>query len=206
MDVEIDHIDGVRFSETDAPTLNYQELYNLRAGILWLHGQVLPLEEKMRREGLTFGMGWPFFDEYLMSCFFHWFAVSLVNHCRLVGTMDFLRRRGLKDSALLDPKNAERSARHTKDYVKRVCPDVLHWRDKVSAHFSLTDVRENDTIGGMRTGVSMNVGFTQDRVRTAALRWDNASLPSWSLTEEVQRLAPRYWPDFKVHSPFAINA
>jgi hypothetical protein len=120
--------------------------------------------------------------------------------------MDFLRRSNLKDSSLLDSKIAEDAALFTKEYVKKVCPDVLHWRDKVSAHFSLTDVRKNDTIGSMRTGISMNVGFVQDRVRTAALRWDNAPLPSWSITEETERLAPRYWPDYQVHSPFVISA
>ena len=203
--VTLDYVDGISFPKKNAPILNYQELYNIRWGLLWLYGQVHRNEFNVRDNGKGPMACWghPFFDGALMSCFFQWYAVSLVNHCRHIGTMDFLRKEGYKDTALLDTKNAERAARYTKEYVRKVCPDVLLWRDKVSAHFALTDVRKGDTIGSMRTGVSLNVGFSQDRMRTAAISWDHAKqLPSWSITEETERLAARYWPDYTIKSPF----
>ena len=60
----------------------------------------------------------------LVACAFHWYAVSVCNYVRLVGW-------------LTHGEEAERA----REYVQRVLPGVYVWRNKVAAHFSITDPR-----------------------------------------------------------------
>ena len=62
----------------------------------------------------------------LLSCAFQWYAVSACNYAQLVGWL-----------ATHNPEAA-------KDYMKKVMPRVSQFRNKVAAHFAITDPRRDN--------------------------------------------------------------
>jgi hypothetical protein len=64
----------------------------------------------------------------------------------------------------------------------------------IAAHYAITAPRMDDSLDDLRQSVTANVGFARGRFRAVAFRWSNSTFPEWSLTEEFERLIPRYWP------------
>jgi hypothetical protein len=91
------------------------------------------------------------------------------------------------------------------NYVKTLpeIQEVLKWRNKISAHFALTDPRKDDNIATLEASIIYPVGFEVDRFRTGTMifsRGDStvnheSEIPRWSLTELFEELINRFWPD-----------
>jgi len=127
----------------------------------------------------------------LITCAFHWYAVSVCNYVRLVGWL----------------ANESGADAHQKalEYLTNVIPSVKKWRDKVAAHFAIACPKPSDTDATLLASVLFPVAF-EDGVFVAN-PWDvnirsggkasntrAAGLERWSLTKVHTRLAKRYWP------------
>ena len=126
----------------------------------------------------------------LIACAFHWYSVTVCNYVRLVGW-------------LVSGGNTAES----REYLKRVLPEVYLWRNKVGAHFARIDPKEKvDPPADLAMSVMFPVSFYDDafyanRLRltitskgqTSASRQDM----SWSLTHTHEQLSSRYWPSSK---------
>ncbi len=172
-------------------------LARLGEGLFWIHQEVAKIEMGLRRkaakdntkiaiaggilENKPFG---------LLSCAFQWYAVSACNYAQLVG---WLHTRDT-DSA--------------KKYVKKVMPRLLNYRNKVAAHFAITDpFRDNEA--DLAASVMTHIVYVHGRLCAAALtptiksgeQEITASRDiSWSLTLAHERLAPRFWANGKPKS------
>src|SRR5262249_48641402 len=137
----LDYIDGISvpgdvFSE--APN-EYGALLYLRAGLIFLARQASKCDQLARErlnptgtaEVLSFGNSPRLRDIPLglLSCCFHWYAVSACQYVRTVGAIAYQ----------LDPTRPRPRA-----YVERVIPEVLSFRNKVAAHFAWTSTDERD--------------------------------------------------------------
>ena len=122
----------------------------------------------------------------LLSCAFQWYAVSACNYAQLVGWL-----------ATRDPKAS-------KDYVARVVPRLVKYRNKVAAHFAMTDpFRDNEA--DLAASVMRQIVYSRGRLCAAALapvikKEDGQEISvtadlSWSLTLAHERLMRRYWPN-----------
>ena len=121
----------------------------------------------------------------LVACAFHWYAVSVCNYARLVG---WLAYAGDKNQATA--------------YVQRVLPTVYVWRNKVAAHFAITDPRNEDTAPDLAKSVMFPVSFDDDAffvgsmtliLSSSAGKSASRQDMKWSLTHIHRDLSTRFW-------------
>ncbi len=190
----LDHLEGLELSDEEADE-HYDArmaLARLGEGLSWLNGEVAQVELRARSEaakddvrvalvggvleGLPLG---------LLSCAFQWYAVSACNYAQLVGWLTI------------------RNTQSAKEYVKKVRPRLMKYRNKVAAHFAVTDPRR-DNEADLAASVMTHVVYLHGRLCAAALslvvKNEGQEITatedlSWSLTLAHKRLTPRYWPD-----------
>lgn len=138
----------------------------------------------------------------VMACMFHWFGLSVCNYVRLVGFIRGLHMQEFVRDDLTDNKGAEKVKKSIKRYAVSVSElsDVSVWRNKVFAHFALTDPQQ-ENIATLEMSIVFPVSFDgKYSVGDFTLTRSNSSgchtsaLPHWSMTEVFESLIPRYWP------------
>jgi hypothetical protein len=108
--------------------------------------------------------------------------VSVCNYARLVGWLGLGQEPGKAAT-----------------YVRRTVPAVLAWRNKVAAHFALTDPRTDDSPADLESSTMFPVGLedtlfvAQPLVLSKSGR--TAKPLKWSLTHVHEDLTRRYWPN-----------
>lgn len=136
----------------------------------------------------------------LVVCAFDWFAISLVRYQQLIGLIAFLDGNRIQAEDLTERSRGQDAKTAADKYARAISPEVMKWRDKVAAHYAMTAPRntktEKDSLGDLWHSVSSNIVFLNGRYRAGAALVDGSSLPQWSVTEEFEKLAPRYWPEW----------
>ena len=162
----------------------------LWVGLSFLADSVGKIENANKPPDITFVWGnTPLLQNVpisLVTCSFHWYSVSACNFVRLIGWL----HQQLNPTA---PSHG--------DYVERVLPEVLPWRNKVAAHFAR--IYERDNPAEQLASVIFQPKF-EDGVFYAA-PWtfrhsrggnvcSSESLKPWSLTKVHAGLKERYEP------------
>jgi hypothetical protein len=196
----LDHLDQLHISDTEASahTNVLRSLDYLREGLMFLNGQVTRLEEMVFDRLDPAKVEWFFGNaphlegvpQGLVACSFHWYAVSACNFVRLSGWLTHGQ----------DTKKANK-------YVERVMPEVKLWRDKVAAHFAITDPRPGgkypdnpaDLVKSVMFPIAWNdrafwTNSLQLSIGTGTQVHSSRSGMDWSLTETHQKLSERFWP------------
>ncbi len=196
----LDHIDiitvpGAVFQE---PTNEYAALLCLRHGLEFLYRQALRCDQAVKQNvnpkgGLRyFGKGnLPEFGQIqpLLTCAFHWYAISACQYSRLVGAIAYRQ-----DKARPLPPH----------YVQGVIPEVLSFRDKVAAHFAWSTENSKDNDAERLASILPPLAFVDDSFHVGAMRVglsregkesNSASIAPWSICKIHERLRARYWPD-----------
>lgn len=139
----------------------------------------------------------------ILPCLFHWYGVSLCNYARLVGFV-----YGVATGAV--PKVPETDSDRKKikkwcdECVKKVkeMSEVVRWRNKIAAHFAVTDPHREDNVATLDMSVISPVGYFGGRYRVGAMTMvktgsdgttQTSGLPPWSVTEVTEKLSPRFW-------------
>lgn len=209
-------IDGVEHIEVSQDDF-YNEIRTLRTllmGLKQICGMIKSKELAFERAGgdklkvFTMGATSSQEQEFLdtVACFFHWFGVSVCNFARLVGFIRGLSRGDFTRADLKDPTTFKPIKESIKDYVSGIpeLESVLVWRNKVFAHFAITDPYKDDNVATLDMSVIHPVTFENRYfVGGMTLRKSSSSgshvseLPRWSLTEVFEALEPRFWPGLK---------
>ena len=189
----LDHLERIVLSDDEVEEHfdARMALARLGEGLFWLYRTVGELECQARgeadREDVKLAVSGGILDNKpmgLLSCAFQWYAVSACNYAQLVGWL------------------STRNAESAKAYVKKVMPSLAQYRNKVGAHFAITDPR-GDNEADLAASVMTHIVYAQGRLCAAALtpviRAGATELVasrdlSWSLTLAHERLLPRYWP------------
>lgn len=194
--MKLDHVDDLDLPDADVAARGNElsSLMYLQQGLQFLNDQVASLEAEVcrrvdcdRRVVTLFGNA-PAFAGLPMgfvAMSFHWYAVTACNYVRLVGWLG---------------RSQDSSA--ARAYMETVIPKVKLWRDKVAAHFAITDPKGSDTPAGLAASVMFPVGFVDRsfvaQPLTLALAGPSGRSVSpgmsWSLTDTHAELAKRYWP------------
>jgi hypothetical protein len=192
--VILDHVEHIELpaAEEEEHYAAIQALARLGEGLFWAYGQVAAEEGLARaraakddvRVALVGGVLDPL-PLGLLSCAFQWYAVSACNYAQLVGWL------------------ATRDTSSAKEYVRGVMPRLLNYRNKIAAHFAMTDPRR-DNEADLVASVMTQIIFAHGRLCAAALSVtvdgvDGQEMKasrdfSWSLALQHERLIPRYWP------------
>ena len=196
----LDHIDnfsvsGDVFSE---PANEYWALICLKEGLRFLNHQVAKCEEIVKQRydpskiKLTcFGNDTLLANvpQHLLTCWFHWYAISA---CQYVRTIGMIEHKG--EYSKID------------NYVKKVIPEVLSFRNKVAAHFAWTTrPRKKDKNDKAERMISIMppLTFDNDSFFAGSMTLTNTSsgkttsseaIQPWSVTKTHECLCRRYWP------------
>jgi hypothetical protein len=196
----LDHIDNIVvpgdvFAE---PVNEYWALVWLREGMEYLYHQVRRCDEVARQQvnpgGNVRFMGsgnFPAFQhlpQALLTCSFHWYAISACQYVRTVGAISW-RHDNTRQKPL--------------DYAKAVIPEVVAFRDKVAAHFAWCTANQKDNPAERFASIIPPLVFQDDSFHVGALavhlRQDgkasnSTAIQPWSLSRIHERLRQRYWP------------
>ncbi len=184
----------------------------LKNGMIALYNNVRPIEVQIlqtQREIFFYGHNNSVPPEInnLLPCFFHWFGISLCNYARLAGYIVAKEQGHLSNADLQPEPKSEKIKKACNNYVNSLpeIQEVLKWRNKVSAHFALTDPRPEDNIATLEASIIYPIGFENKRFRTGTMIFtindSDSEIPSWSLTETFEILINRFWPDVTVTIP-----
>lgn len=203
----LDHI--ARIEIDDAVGHNEQTtLATLATGLSVLARTVGDLEQPLiraeqERGTRVFFQGFGLLDpaqEQLLSCIFHWFGMSVCNYARLVGYLSGLSAGVYTREQASDPAFHGVVRRHCTNYVDSIpeLQNIKIWRNKVYAHFAITDPRPDDNPAMLDLTVMSPVTYVHSRLRAGGMiltiNNHDAELPHWSVTEAFECLAPRFWP------------
>jgi hypothetical protein len=157
----------------------------------------------------SFGIDFDGSREHLntIACYFHWFGVSLCNYARLVGFIYGLEKKLFTRTDLGAKANFKSIKEAIDAYVNSVIEleKVRFWRNKVGAHFAITDPYKDDNIATLDMSVVFPVSFENRYVvggftmmKGNSTESHTSQLPRWSLTEVFETLVPRFWPDYSI--------
>lgn len=195
----LDFVDGITVPGQPflEPSNEYWALICLREGMEYLYRRALGCDATVKQRAnpndelkfYAFGND-PAFDgihKALLTCSFHWYAISACQYVRTVGAI----ARTIDPNRPLPP-----------DYVKRVIPEVLVFRDKVAAHFAWTTQNNRDNDAERMSSIlpplafhdgSFHVGSFTVAVRRGNTASNSGDLRPWSLCKVHERLTERYW-------------
>jgi len=187
----LDHIDNLELPD-QLVRKHHNDLVQLRVlaeGLHYLNSMVTGIVEGARVAWAKNPNALPrnVAPQALIRCAFDWYAVSACNFIRLVGWL---------------AHEADNTCPEPHEYVKKVIPAVLTYRNKVAAHFakaspgrdgaatlvastlpSLSWINGIPTVGAFRVTIRRQGHLTQSE------DWQ------WSLMQTHRELLPRYWPE-----------
>jgi hypothetical protein len=209
--IVIDQIRGVSVNQ-DKYFNEINALIHLKNGLILLYNNVRPTEKKIEEEdkGSTI-ISWgrdPCIPASLflnLPCFFHSYGTSICNYARLTGFIVGREIGEITDADIQNPSNKKVIRGFCDDYMDSLAElkEVKKWRDKVSAHFALTDPRKDDNVATLEASIIYPVGLQNSRFKTGVMVYEKingessiaSEIPAWSLTETFELLTKRFWPD-----------
>lgn len=207
---KLDHIEDISYHQTKHPVMNIHAHSDLKAGLIGIAQSLNEYERKFEKDNAEQLSGQIFFPGGLpasgeLTCLFHWYANTLINYLRLIG---FIQITYSENISLEDYKKKNNNQirkmvkKHCSDYVKKVSPDILIWRNKVSAHFSLTDPQE-DSLSTIMSSVRSQINWHDNRLTAVPgmikFSEEETKLPVWSVTKNFENLSSRLWPEINLN-------
>ena len=117
--------------------------------------------------------------------------------------IDILNKNGWKNVDIKD--NYLEIKKYCSDYAEEVVPELFRWRNKISAHPSITDPRpKEDNLGLLEFSIMNQITFQTQHYFVGGFNWsingEESNLEMWSLIKVFEeKLIPRYWPDIKIN-------
>lgn len=200
-DIIIDNINHITFNKDTFPIKNMHALkYNLE-GLYYLANTIRNLEiEKYRIDG-TFIQMINLEHQGLLMNMFNWFSISVTNYLRLVGFVDCVNKNGYTQDDLNQNNIKKKIRKDSNYYCKDIIPEIVEYRNKLSAHHSLFDPRDKDNIATLISSALNTIVYRQPYYEASMFIHtvdENAKIEPWILTKTFDDLAPRFWPDLKL--------
>lgn len=192
----IDFIDHIEITEDDFYSIH--ALSYLPIGISQIAYQIRLQECEMLKSNpdLTNYTSFSMDTFGLEACMFHWFSVSSINFFRLIATVDFKRKNNLKTVDITTAEMRKKLNNYCTEYAERISPEMAAWRNKISAHFSFTMPYPIDDVASLDNSVVVPVSYCNKYFMASAWQpaWTTSPLPSWSLTQQFEKMQERFWP------------
>lgn len=198
----LDHIDNISLSK-DFPIKNLHALNYHADGLHYLAQSIRSEEIKIYQlNNGELGYQAVHMDNHnILMNMFNWFSLSLVNYVKLVGFIDYVTKNKLTEQDIKQGVQRREIREHSIAYAKKVIPEIVLYRNKLSAHHALSDARNDDNIMTLLSS-SMNSIVYRNPYFEASFFWESddikPDLKPWVLTEIYEKLCIRYWPDVKL--------
>lgn len=139
----------------------------------------------------------------MLPCLFHWFGVSICNYARLAGYIVMQENNTIKKEHLEDANNYKMIKDACNEYVHGIdeMKEVIKWRNKIAAHYAITDPRKEDNIATLEASIIFPVSFRYDKFITGGYNVVKGNqdekifseIPQWSVTKLFEDLENRFW-------------
>jgi hypothetical protein len=189
----LDHKENLVLSDEVAKQYEYatEALTRLADGLFWIDEDVKRVEKytlsRARKENIQIASAGGILENTplgRLSCQFQWYAVSAYNYAQLVGWLIY------GDTV------------QAKAYVNRVMPNISKYRNKVAAHFALTDPRKDDNVATLTASVMTYIVYAKGHFYAGSVspktidakEIEQSKIPAWSLTIAHKQLSERFWP------------
>jgi hypothetical protein len=200
----LDTVRGIEFDKSNPPLNNLHALGYLPKGIFTLANQIRKYEVGMEDgtdfpiSGVTLAYGPSISNIEMVACCFSWYSISLHNYLKLVGLVELVMQQRWSREDVANPENGKKIKLHCTNYVKDVIPEIHRWRNKIAAHFAITAPFPEDNQALLEFSAMNNIAYMSPYFYAGALQWGTkggkTDLPKWSVTESIQTLTPRLWP------------
>jgi len=194
----LDHIENIQLPD-DFPIKNLHALNYHADGLYYLARTVREEEiKKFRLEnGVVAYQAIGMDNHSILMNMFNWFSISIINYIRLVGFIDYIVKNKLTEADIENSSTKSKIKEHSSAYVKKIIPDIVQYRNKLSAHHSLFDPWNEDNIStlvssSMNTIVYRNPFFEASFFMNVG--GNEPALKPWTLTKLYTDLCARYWP------------
>lgn len=198
----LDYIDHIKVSGDVfiKPVNEYWALLCLWHGLENIYRQTLKIEIISRRiinptnkyKVFCYGNVTAFenIPKELLTCMFHWYAVSACQYVRTVGTIAYKLNNEEK------PIN----------YIKKIIPEILIFRNKVAAHFAWSTKNKNDNDAERMISIFPPLSYSDGNwyvgqlilnMRKNGVDSSSKKIVPWSITKEHLKLMKRFWPETK---------
>ena len=181
------------------PVNEYWALICLRHGMEFLYQQVLRCDQAVKQEVNPDGKvcfigagnfpGSSHLPKALLTCAFHWYAISACQYVRTVGAIAYKQ-----DATRPLPP----------EYAMNIIPEVIAFRDKFAAHFAWSTENKRDNDAERLASIlppltfrddSFYVGGMSVTVGRGGKETSSQAIKPWSLCRVHEALRDRYWPD-----------
>lgn len=140
----------------------------------------------------------------LITCVAHWYSVSLLNYLRFIALMKYVNENNLVAHDLLCNPHSGAIIKACNEYSKLLVPNILLWRNKVSAHFAATDLNYKNKDANLNDDFDMLSaslhGIPVWKEKYYFMGSDDQPLHYWSVTKTHEELTDRLWPEFTLPS------
>jgi len=210
-DIIIDHVDNITFNKNTFPISNMHALDYTRQGLYELALLIRERENDINTSVghyITYMAAMMGSDQNKIMNYFNWFSISIINYVRLVGFIDIVNQKQFAREDIVKKENHRLIKKHCKNYIEKVIPEIYLYRNKLSAHHSLTDPLVNDNIATLESSVINTIVYNRPYLETAGLKWNSklssdkkqvtTEIKPWKLTKVYDELTTRYWNDIKI--------
>ncbi len=168
----LDHIENIELLD-DFPIKNLHALDYTRQGLYELALLIRERENDINtRVGhyVTYMAAMMGDDQNKIMNYFNWFSISIINYVRLVGFIDIVNQKQFTREDIMKLENQKIIKSHCKNYIKKVIPKIYLYRNKLSAHHSLTDPFPSDNIATLESSVLNSIVYNNPYLETAGLK------------------------------------
>jgi hypothetical protein len=221
-DVILDHEEGIKLWAFHPLRKNNFVITQMLEGMFMCYRNMKELEEAFAKEAFKSGVRpksyfdvgtTPRLQELINQSvnIFNWYALTLMNYANYCGLASFMTLEGKRIDDLNDKKVIDALRLHKKKYVESIneLAAVKLYRDKVAAHLAVSDPLHLDSIGTLMQSNSVLPAWKIDRLVIPGWQYSYGSNQSeigqnpWSLTENFERLTPRYFKQYFTIPPYS---
>jgi hypothetical protein len=201
----IDTDKNIAFDPDSFPLKNLHALSYLKEGLFQLASVIRNAEIQKRKSGIpvTFEAFMFKREDQFFTCIFHWFSISIVNYLRLVSLIDVMNKNNWGSEDISKPENIKTIKEYCSKYVEETIPEIHLWRNKISAHFAITDPRQADNLATLEFSIMLQLTYFNPYYVVSGLNWGSkgttSDIPKWALTKIYDELTPRFWPTYKIN-------
>lgn len=200
----LDFIENITIDDS-FPIKNLHALNYLREGLYFLAISVRREEFDFFKEtegNCTINTYGGIKNHSLLMNMFNWFSIDIINYLRLIALVDFVNKNNINIEDINLNKRDIKS--HCKEYVEKLIPEILIWRNKLSAHHSITDPKhdDSDNFATFQTSTMNNIIYRNPYYQAGGVKYyydsEETAIIPWNLTEIYESLSSRFWPELKL--------
>lgn len=146
------------------------------------------------------GMPWG-----LLTCYSFWLSVSIVSYGTIVSQLAMMTEKRWDSKDVVGNREAIRTLKIARtEYLERVSPAILEYRNKFGAHLAFSDLYPDDTMATIAQTRFIPISWEKDHFYINGIEWhsdgEGSNFTRWAINPELEKVASRWWPAVELHT------